>query len=480
MEATDKSNKVNYSMYKLEVKLKQHTPLIHFQHDQEGATLRASEVKPKLDRFIIEHVLKSDFEKCKTYLIGYSEKNETSLKEKFDKGFRGLDYKMKILSDCEKTEYLIGAGYFGKTQLRKPANVKIIGNTSYFAQEDVNITTNEHQDGVIYRNGKGEDAIYTFRNDDWNKIEKKGIIWNNINIYISSEDEDLINKIKNNISLFFVAYNFGTRASKGFGCFSVVKINNDKPIDSIGNFEAYLKDFFGSYYVKRRINKNVLQDIAFDYKILKSELNFNKKYYKSKLFFYGIENSIRWEKRFLKKEIKSWLIEIGASFTLKDNKKPIYGIEPSEASWDDVKAFNYMYIRAVLGLAEQFEFATINNYIKIIAKVEVSSSGMDQKSKQIQRFASPLLFKVYNNNIYLVVNAKECLLSGKKVKFKLTLKIEPKYFEKAPENLKLKDAPSRTCILSIPTVDYHKFLAQALCREPYNKNDYRFDYKFCK
>lgn len=32
--------------------LKQHTPIIHFQHDQEGATLRASEVKPKLDRFL--------------------------------------------------------------------------------------------------------------------------------------------------------------------------------------------------------------------------------------------------------------------------------------------------------------------------------------------------------------------------------------------------------------------------------------------
>ena len=40
-------------MYKLEIKLKQHTPLIHFQYDQEGATLRASEVKPKLDKFIL-------------------------------------------------------------------------------------------------------------------------------------------------------------------------------------------------------------------------------------------------------------------------------------------------------------------------------------------------------------------------------------------------------------------------------------------
>ena len=41
-------------MYKLRFILKQHTPLIHFQHDQDGATLRATEVKPKLDRFLIE------------------------------------------------------------------------------------------------------------------------------------------------------------------------------------------------------------------------------------------------------------------------------------------------------------------------------------------------------------------------------------------------------------------------------------------
>jgi hypothetical protein len=41
-------------MYKIEFTLKQHTPLIHFQHEQAGATLRASEVKPKLDKFLID------------------------------------------------------------------------------------------------------------------------------------------------------------------------------------------------------------------------------------------------------------------------------------------------------------------------------------------------------------------------------------------------------------------------------------------
>ncbi|MGB3465250.1 MAG: hypothetical protein WBA74_08270, partial [Cyclobacteriaceae bacterium] len=40
-------------MHQLTFTLAQHTPLIHFQHDQQGATLRATEVKPKLDQYLL-------------------------------------------------------------------------------------------------------------------------------------------------------------------------------------------------------------------------------------------------------------------------------------------------------------------------------------------------------------------------------------------------------------------------------------------
>ena len=42
------------SNYKVEFTLKQHTPIIHFQSEQMGATLRATELKPKFDRFLLE------------------------------------------------------------------------------------------------------------------------------------------------------------------------------------------------------------------------------------------------------------------------------------------------------------------------------------------------------------------------------------------------------------------------------------------
>ena len=72
-------------MPKLEIKLKQHTPLIHFQHDQEGATLRASEVKPRLDKYILSKL--SSKEKVQG-------QNDGWIKVKGDKTW--LDYKMRI------------------------------------------------------------------------------------------------------------------------------------------------------------------------------------------------------------------------------------------------------------------------------------------------------------------------------------------------------------------------------------------------
>ena len=74
-------------MHTLKVTLKQHTPLIHFQHDQEGATLRASEVKPKLDKFILTRLSKEERTKGE---------REGWIKVKDGKAW--LDYKMRIVA----------------------------------------------------------------------------------------------------------------------------------------------------------------------------------------------------------------------------------------------------------------------------------------------------------------------------------------------------------------------------------------------
>ena len=68
--------------FKMEFILKQHTPLIHFQSDQSGATLRATELKPKFDRYLIKMFKKEKIEYKEFLIIGQK---------------RAFDYKVKII-----------------------------------------------------------------------------------------------------------------------------------------------------------------------------------------------------------------------------------------------------------------------------------------------------------------------------------------------------------------------------------------------
>ena len=68
-------------MNHLSFKLKQHTPIIHFLPDQPGATLRATELKPKLDKFLIKYAFHENFEEYKYHLIGWKDgKQEADFK----------------------------------------------------------------------------------------------------------------------------------------------------------------------------------------------------------------------------------------------------------------------------------------------------------------------------------------------------------------------------------------------------------------
>ena len=66
--------------YQLVFQLKQHTPMLHFQHDQTGATLRATELKPKLDLYIMRKLLLS---------IGEAALPDHAVREKFKEMAKG-------------------------------------------------------------------------------------------------------------------------------------------------------------------------------------------------------------------------------------------------------------------------------------------------------------------------------------------------------------------------------------------------------
>ena len=190
-------------MHTFTIKLKQHTPLIHFQHDQQGATLRASEVKPRLDKFILTQLGGGNYEKgCaeakgKGWFVG---KGEHPV----------LNYKMSIEASGRK-EYLIGSLISSDNPKDKPEQVTILTSTPYFAQEQENKKVIKKLDQQSF-----------FLKTEWDKIPKKGLKWNTVLIRIFSINADVLDKVRNNVLNFFLCVNFGNRSDKGFGSFTVI------------------------------------------------------------------------------------------------------------------------------------------------------------------------------------------------------------------------------------------------------------------
>ncbi|WP_251862250.1 hypothetical protein [Clostridium sp. Marseille-Q2269] len=234
-------------MAKFKIELKQHTPLIHFQSEQPGAILRATEVKPKLDKFLIEYVFNNKFDEYKQYLIGYKADKKDKIEE-FN-GKEAFDYKLRI--------------YVKYPDKIRKINIKGAMKKLYFA-------------GGM--NGGKENGIFT--NED-------------IILEFFTFHEKLIDGIKENIEKFFCFNNFGTRQNKGFGSFY---IKNDLENQFI-NGEKWFQNKIKINYKKKYKNENDLWQEMFNkiddlYRRIRSEEKSGTPYIKE--FFRS--KGIKWEK----------------------------------------------------------------------------------------------------------------------------------------------------------------------------------------
>lgn len=424
-------------MNKLEIKLKQHTPLIHFQHDQEGATLRASEVKPKLDKFFFAQLGKEsydvisddEFDEVASIFerenVGKEFNDLTESQQEFEIGkylgrkkgcligrgdHTALDYKMRIVIDSNsvRTDFLL-ASYLKQDVIIDFTNNGIISvsNTPYFAQEKEN--------GLL--------ANSYNKLQEWNKIGKKGVLESGVvKITITCFNENasnfIINKLSKYVQAFFLTTNFGTRQSKGFGCFSVVemKLDNGHPLQLVDNIDLLKNNY--SFVYKKTINENgskrintIFSTINNDYKLLKSGRIRPKPYEKSQIMLYADKNGIGWDKKYIKSKID-------ATFDKQRGQKYLLKCEPQNKKDIYADRSDYKYFRAMLGLAEQFEFQLDNppenkSSNKLVVRVS---------HQEIKRFQSPLLFKVIGNEIFLVGNS--VLSEMLDVKFDLSVTVQ--------------------------------------------------------
>ena len=320
------------SKFRLEFKLKQHTPIIHFQSDQSGATLRATELKPKLDRFLLENVEGIPF------------------KENAN-GSKSLDYKVKIIAESSSEEDIKNKTYFGNM-------------------------------------GKNNSDVEFM----------KSIFSTNVQIIFHSFNTLILENIKNYFSSFLVINNFGTRQSKGFGGFYLDKSDENylKPLDALKNIDAkYI------YAIYRDDSIKIFEHVEVIYPLMKTGINYpdykkidhpkgytdkhgkikqipdpsqgrgeRASYYKSYLFQYMLRQSpsIGNEKKFIKENF--FRPDIRVSSDNRDKR----------------------YVRAMLGISDAVEFKDHERK----GKIEFISS--------INRFKSPLTFKIIDNALYIIAH----------------------------------------------------------------------------
>lgn len=353
-------------MHQLTFTLRQHTPILHFQHDQPGATLRATEVKPKLDRFIIRTLQKVDpelFEKYKTVITA----DNFPLKDKV-----ASPYKLSIKAKGSKN--LIVKTYFSR-------------------REQDEISETERCEGSYF----GE--------------AHKGVYSENVTIQIFSFDPQIRELVFESLKWLFLLENFGCRVTKGFGSFTWEGFTET-------DIEERLKKAAPLYLKIYSANntgnfKTALSNIHEKYQTLKSGRNVPGTYEKSRLFQFMCRADVGWEKRWIKLGLTE--DDISDTHLILYNKRPLRcGDERNE--WDDLNNVTYKFIRALLGLSDKHEYLLDDGNRRAI-RDEKLVVRIEPLSKDIERFASPLTFRVIQNKIFILVNPIHQDLFGKAFKF---------------------------------------------------------------
>lgn len=396
-------------MHKLEIKLKQHTPLIHFQHDQDGATLRASEVKPKLDKFILGKLGEEKYNEFSNKVALLYDKNNspknfsdlTVTQRKYEVGIfvakqngwlvgkgdhPALDYKMRIE----------GENRFNEVKLSVKQNNKGKYYTYY-----LNVQGKENGFPFLLANMGGKDT----EEDLMNLSQFQSIT---LILVTSNENEDLVNEINNNIESFFALNNFGQRETKGFGSFSVLEkcINGQAKV--VVNWEEKYKSYYenGTPVFKFPLNIKdnefekqlmLFSVIDFYWKCLKSGINYSKRQVPRN----GIGDVIiRNRERYIKAFLWTYLNSKGYTWEKRKIKRDLHLETPFPQRTYGDNANNAVFARGMMGCPDKYEYRipqnkfredrNRNQYKEI---VENHTVKIDNISQAIERISSPIIFK---------------------------------------------------------------------------------------
>lgn len=393
-----------------EYKLVQHTPLIHFQHSEPHACLRATEVKPKLDRFLIEQLEKDDRfgdGRWKKWFVG-------------DGSQQSFDYMMRITPNSERVD---------RTQSIERAIARA---------EHRPPNANLHE---IHKNYFGNMASGNNIQDTIRETFKESLFYKDgLTLTIRCFIPELLTFIDEHIRGFFMMHNFGTRQRKGFGSFTVdinTQPNAPKGFDLVGKYCP------NAYYCKLdgNVNADALLDAVWVISaFLRSGFNRGEgNYVRGFVFryFQREKNPLANDKAFVKQQV---LRNVYNEATRGEHLHP-YG--------NNVR---YRYVRGLLGTNENSRFCRAprgeTREDRTVHNIYIHSA------EGVERFPSPLLFKPIGKFVFILPQKMPDEIFGSEF-YILEKNQEEKYDSKATSEQKLNylQTECKSSMIKTPTAE---------------------------
>lgn len=396
-----------------EYKLVQHTPLIHFQHSEPHACLRATEVKPKLDRFLIEQLEKDDRfgdGRWKKWFVG-------------DGSQQSFDYMMRITPNSEQVE---------RTQSIENGIERAIARAEHRSPNASLHEIHKNYFGNMASGNNIQDTVQAIQETFKESLFYKDGLTLTIRCFIP----ELLTFIDEHIRGFFMMHNFGTRQRKGFGSFTVdisTEPNAPKGFDLVGKYCP------NAYYCKLdgNVNADALLDAVWVISaFLRSGFNRGEgNYVRGFVFryFQREKNPLANDKAFVKQNV---LHNVYNEATRGEHLHP-YG--------NNVR---YRYVRGLLGTNENSRFCRAPNAHTPVYDIYTHSA------EGIERFPSPLLFKPIGKFVFILPQKMPDEIFGSDF-YILEKNQEEKYDSKATSEQKLNylQTECKSSMIKTPTAE---------------------------
>lgn len=365
--------------FTLRLELQAQSPMIHFQSRQTGATIRASEVKPKLDRFLLDKLRKETGVDDARTAIG----KDAFLPSTDEKQPSALRYKMQIF--CESAPMIVvinnegnSIQYFEKFKENKEAYHNVPPYPLYYGNGGI----------------KSREEL------------RLGILSDPV-VVIRCFNEKLRKLIEQYVEEFFLVTNFGTMRNKGFGSFAPKDFVKGRTLteDQRRQVGAYLTEMTGTPCYCMTVDSGEsdhtrqFKCIESFYRLMKSGYNnpFNDEYERSFLVQYMHD--------FLIGNEKAWMKRQGISPNVRRSTTP-----PASRVNDGRER----YIRAFLGTSDAVKY---KNFPEARRKDDFTVVSIKNKNGNLERVPSPVFFKIIGDTVFIAAFPVDDRLYGQSFSF---------------------------------------------------------------